>query len=476
MLRKLPITCFGLCLFMLADDVWSSPVPERLSQQALELRDSALRDDTAYKFVTDLTTEVGARLAGTAKEARAREWAVRRLRRLGFDKKNIRVEPFEMRTWLRGDESAEVTAPFPQPLVVTALGHSGATETAGVEAEVVMFESIYELEKAAPDSLEGRIAYIGHAMAKTQDGSSYSFFGRTRWKAPSIAASKGAIAAMIRSIGTHSHRFAHTGGTTWKEGQEPIAAVALSPPDADQLERIARRGKPMRVRLRVTPRFLAARQASGNILVDIPGTSRRDEIVLVGGHLDSWDLGTGAVDDGAGVAITTAAVNLIRKSGLRPVRTIRLVLWGAEEVGLLGAKAYAEAHGSEKHVLGAESDFGAEAIYRVHANVSKEGEAVVDEIVRLLAPLGVAPGTIGSSYSGAGGPDLWPLYPKGLPHFRLDQDGSDYFDLHHTPNDTLDKISDRALRQNVACYAVMLWLAANTTADFAPKPRLGTVE
>ena len=446
-------------------------VPPEVLEQAAQLRDAALLDDTAWDWVEGLTTEVGPRLAGTPAEKAARDWTVRNLQALGFPASTIRVEPFPLETWVRGDETAQIVSPFPQPLVITALGRSASTDPAGLEAEVVVFETVDELERQPEGALEGRIAYIGHAMTKTQDGSGYGYFGKARFQGPSIAASKGAVGCLIRSIGTHSHRLPHTGGTGWGEDIAPIPAAALSPPDADQIERIAARGETIRVKMTVTPEVLGMRQ-SGNVIADLVGSERPEEIVIVGGHLDSWDLGTGAVDDGAGVAIATAAVDLIRRSGMTPRRTIRLVHWGAEEVGLFGARAYAEQHAQsiEQHVIGSESDFGADIVYRVTGHVSEEGEQFIDEMLHLLAPLGVSRGIIGPRYTGSSGPDLSPLNAQGLPRFHLKQDGRDYFDYHHTPDDTLDKIDQEKLRQNVAVYTVFLWLAANTDVQFRPEP------
>ena len=443
----------------------AASLPEPVLEQAEILRDQALQDGTAYDYLERLTTEIGPRLAGTAEEARARDWSVAALKGLGFSAKSIRIEPFDMQTWVRGQETAAIIAPYPQPLVITALGNSGSTGDTPLVGEVVVFETIDAVEQLPAKALRGKIAYVGHAMGKTQDGSSYSYFGKARFNGPSIAASKGAAGYMLRSIGTHSHRLPHTGGTKWEDGQPWIPAVALSPPDADQIERIAARGEALRVSMTVTPRVIGTTR-SANIIVDIPGTDLADEIIITGGHLDSWDLGTGAIDDGAGVAITTAAVNLIRQSGKRPRRTIRLVQWGAEEVGLLGAKAYAAAHTDtlDQHMLGSESDFGAERVYAIHADVSERGRPVVDAMIRLLAPIGVGEGD--KQYVGSSGPDLSPLNDAGLPRFRLVQDGRDYFDLHHTPDDTFDKVDPVALRQNVAAYAVFLWLAANTDVDF----------
>ena len=439
----------------------SAQVSDTILAQAEAMRDAAIKGSPAYDILESLTTEIGPRLAGTPEEAMARQWAVAKLQELGFD--DVRVEPFMLPTWVRGEESGAILSPFPQPLYLTALGNSGATGPDGMSGELVMFETLDDLRAAPDGSLDGKIAYIGHAMRKTQDGSHYGAFGDARRSGPQVAAEKGAKAIIIRSIGTDSHRFPHTGGTRFAKNTTPIPAAAVSNPDADQLERIAKRGKPIEISLTLTPRQIGE-QESGNVIADIKGSKYPDEIIIMGGHLDSWDLGTGAVDDGSGVAITTAAQKMILDSGLRPERTIRLVMWGSEEVGLIGARAYAKAHAGEidKHMLGSESDFGADVIYQLVHDVSDDGKVIVEQMAKLLAPIGVATRTGG----GSSGPDLIPLNQMGLPTFRLAQDGTDYFDLHHTPDDTLDKVNPHKMDQNVAAYLVFLWLAANTDVEF----------
>lgn len=458
------LTCFAL-----TPALFATSVPPEVVSQARALRDAALEDDTAYRYLEALTTEVGPRLAGTEYEKKARTWTMHALQKLGFTSSQISVEPFPMKTWVRGDESARITAPFSQPLVVTALGGSGSTGSQGIHGELIVFESLDDLEDAPKDSLRGKIAFVDHRMNKTQDGSSYSYFGRARFSGPAIAASKGARAMLLRSVGTHNHRLAHTGATRWN-GLKPIPAAAVSAPDADLIVRMAKREQPMKISLTLTPRIIGETE-SANIVIDLKGSERPEEIILAGGHLDSWDLGTGAVDDGAGVAITIAALRLIQERGWKPKRTVRIVHWGAEEVGLFGANAYAERHADEidQHKLASESDFGAERIYKVNANLSDDGLEVVREMVRVLAPIGVGLGVLGPSFIGGGGPDLSPLHARGLPNFRLAQDGTDYFDLHHTADDTFDKVEDAALRQNVASYAVFLWIAANVDTEFRPQ-------
>ena len=414
-------------------------------------------------IVTSLTTEVGPRLAGSEAEARARAWAVDTLAEKGFA--NVRNELFEMDAWERHEEGAEVLSPYPQPLAVTALGGSVPTEDDGLSAEVTLFETLEDLKRAPEGSLSGRIAYVGHAMQRTQDGSSYGYFNEARTAGPSIAAGKGAVGYLIRSVGTDSHRFPHTGSLRYQEGLPRIPALALSNPDADQLERIAEDGKAISVRIKVDSSEVPAAQ-SGNVIGEVVGREAPEEVVVIGAHLDSWDLGTGAIDDGAGVGITMAALELIKDAGLAPRRTIRLVLWGAEEVGLLGANAYRDQHEGEleQHVIGSESDFGGGRVWQVTADSqTEEGDALFGEIARLLAPIGVAPG---SDDQPGGGPDLYPLIAAGVPTLRLHQDGRDYFDLHHTADDTVDKLDAASLDQNVAAFAVFAWLVADSDVSF----------
>jgi len=430
-------------------------------ETAILLRDDAMSGTRAWNIVESLTTEVGPRLAGSEAEARARDWAVENLTRYGFE--NVRVEPFMIEGWRRGAETAEVVSPYPQKLAITSLGNSVATPANGVEAEVVLFESLAALRAAPDDSLKGKIAYVGHAMKRTQDGSSYGHFVRLRSAGAVEAGRRGAIATLIRSIGTDSHRMPHTGNMSYSSDVTPIPIAALSNPDADQLERMAQRGQSIHVKLTLTPSYTGVVE-SGNVVAELLGSDLADELVVIGGHLDSWDLGTGAIDDGAGVAITMEVLRRIKEAGLKPRRTIRLVLWGSEEVGLLGGYAYADKHKDtlRNHVIGTESDFGAGRIWKITRNINEQAKPVADKIAELVEPLGIAPG---SNSARSSGPDLSPMNAQGFPGFRFVQDGSDYFDLHHTPDDTLDKIDPAALDQNVAAYLVFVWMAANSNVS-----------
>ena len=445
----------------------SASIAEPLSRESLAhaemLRAQAMMGSNAMAIVTSLTTEVGPRLAGSQAEARARVWAIKTLTEKGFA--NVRNEPFEMNAWERHEEGAEILTPYPQPLAVTALGGSVSTKEDGLSAEVELFETLEDLKRAPAGSLSDRIAYVGHAMQRTQDGSSYGYFNEARTAGPSIAAGKGAVGYLIRSVGTDSHRFPHTGSLRYQQGVPRIPALALSNPDADQLERIAGEGKTLSVRIKVDSSEVPAAQ-SGNVIAEVVGREVPEEIVVIGAHLDSWDLGTGAIDDGAGVGITMAALELIKDAGLAPRRTIRLVLWGAEEVGLLGANAYRDRYEAalSQHVIGSESDFGGGRVWKVTADSrTNAGDALFAEIARLLAPIGIAPG---SDNQPGGGPDLYPLIAAGVPTLRLHQDGRDYFDLHHTADDTVDKLDAASLDQNVAAFAVFAWLAADSEVSF----------
>jgi hypothetical protein len=425
-----------------------------------ELRDAALQDDLAWEITEGLTTEVGQRLAATEAEARAREWAVQKLTALGF--RNVRIETFKMPVWVRGEETAEIVEPFPQRLVLAALGNSGSTGPKGIEAEIAYFPTLADLEAAPAEAVKGKIAFVSHRMMVTQDGSAYGPSGQARRKGPQTAAEKGALAIVIRSIGTDYHRNPHTGGTAWTKGTKPIPAAALSLPDAEQLQRILSRGKTVRMKLLLTPKFLGEGE-SGNVIAEVPGSDPSAGVVLIGGHLDSWDLGTGAIDDASGVAITTAAAKRIMDAGT-PRRTIRLVWFGAEEPGVFGGAAYWAAHKDERHAIAAESDFGADRIWKFDVNLPESAAALTARLTMAMAPLGIIKG---SDIAGDGA-DVNPAHKAGVAAIDLAQSGTRYFDLHHTPDDTLDKVDPEQLRQNVAAWTAMLAEVANAPEDIGP--------
>lgn len=422
-----------------------------------EVADLAHDDDAiAWDFVEGITTEVGPRQAGTDAEKRARDWAVEWLRRQGFE--NVAVEPFDMETWVPGDiHRGRVTGPFPQDLVLQPLGNSAATPEGGIEREVVFFPTLADLVAAPEAKVAGKIVYVSHEMRPTMDGSHYGYFGGARFTGPGIAASKGAAAIVIKSIGTDHHRNPHTGVTRFPEGVSPIPAAALSVPDAEQLERIFARagGAPVTLKLELNPRSLGTTR-SGNVVAEIVGRNADLPPVLIACHIDSWWNAPGAFDDGAGCGIIAAAAKHVEATG-KPLRTIRLLLAGAEETGLWGSRAYSAAHLDEPIAVGLESDFGADRIWRFESNFRKTNPDLHARIASAIARFGVADSGIVAS----GGADLNIARDQEAAIIDLQQDGTRYFDLHHTPDDTLDKIDPAQLRQNVAVWTTVVGILAN---------------
>jgi len=441
------------------------PMPDKIAKDTETLIERGLIDTVGLKFVEDLTTEVGPRLAGSEAEARARQWAVAELKGLGF--RNVRVDDFTIPFWSRVRESARVVSPAPQNLEITMLGGSRPTPEGGLTAQIVRFTSMAELSAAAPSKVTGKIVFVDEGMTRTQDGSGYGVAVGKRRNCAAVTIEKGGVACLIRSVGTDAHRFPHTGMMARGQAIGAGPGAALSAPDADQLTRLLMRG-PVTVKLDLAVETRPS-APSGNVIAEIPGRGAlADEIILLGCHLDSWDLGTGAIDDGAGCGIVVGAAKLISDMPGRTKRTIRVVLYGSEEVGLLGGNAYAEAHADElaKHVLASESDFGADRVWRFQTKFGEGALPYASAIQAKLAPLGVTPGDNNAS----GGPDVGVLRRAGVPVVTPRQNGLDYFDLHHTPDDTFDKIKPEAFRQNVAVYAAFTWIASETGWDFRKAP------
>lgn len=444
----------------------ATPLPAKAIDIATQLRQQALADDTAWKVTESLTTEVGPRMAGSEADARAVAWAKAKFKALGFDK--VYTEPVTFPKWERRSEQAQVLGTHAQPLHVTALGGSPAGT---VEGEIVRFPDLAALKAAPEGSLAGKIAFVDYRMEKKRDGADYGQGSGIRGRAPSEAIRKGAVGFLMRSAGTDSHRVPHTGITRFDDGLTPVPAAALSGPDADQLARLAAQG-PVRVRVSLDCGWDGT-ATSYNVIGEITGRSKPKEVVVIGGHLDSWDLGTGAIDDGAGVGITMAAGHLIGQLKQAPKRTIRVVAFANEEQGLYGGRAYADARAKAGevplHQIGAESDFGAGRIYGFNTGSGNaEGSrAATRQIAEVLAPLGIEY----MPSKGGPGPDIGPIAAKGGAWAWLAQDGTDYFDLHHTADDTLDKIDPKALAQNAAAYTVFAYLAAEADGGFGSQDK-----
>lgn len=446
----------------------SEPTDE---QTAAQLRDAALAgENLAWDWVSELTTRFGPRPAGGDNERAAADWAVERLKALGFS--NVHLESFPLTAWVRGVESAQILTPTIQPLVVAALGESPPTPPTGLEGDVVIFPTFADLKAAPANALTGKIAFVAAHMVRAQDGAGYGVAVEARSDGPAEAARRGAIAFVLRSVGTDSNRLPHTGTTAYVDGKVPVPAFALAAPDADQLERLAALGGKVRIRLYSSASTVHDAH-SQNVIADIPGRVHPEEVVLLGAHLDSWDQGTGAIDDGTGTAIITAAAKLILDLPHRvPRRTVRVVLFGSEEVaqpvapfGAFGGHSYADNHKAElaRHMLAGESDFGTDRIYSLALPAAVAKSDFATTAMRVLAPIGVLPAEEPARHSGT---DVGPTVEAGVPPFALLQDGSQYFDIHHTANDTLDKVDREQLDQNVAAWAALVWLAADSEVDF----------
>lgn len=462
--------CLSAALALLLLSPASAPAaepPDRLLEEAAALRDSALAESDAWRLVSSLTTEVGPRPAGSAGDRAAVAWALANLADLGFDV--IRPQTVIVPAWVRGEAEVRITHPYPQPLTAVALGMTVGTPEEGIEGPVVRFESLADLEEAAPGQVRGHIVFIDERMERARDGSGYAAAVQKRSRGPSVASERGAVAVVIRSVGTTQHRLPHTGGTRFDEGVRPIPAFALSNPDADMLARQLASGRGVQLMVRSSARSLPPTR-SANVIADIRGTARPEEIVILAAHLDSWDLGTGAHDNATGVAMLMEAARMIATMQRRPARTIRVVLYANEEAGLDGSTTYTAAalESDERHVVGLEADAGAGLIYRLDSGVGEAALPVVEAMRRVLAPLGIE----GGDNSATGGADLSTLRDDaGMPLLSLRHDATEYFDWHHTANDTLDKVDPEALKQAVAAYAAVVWIAANVDGDFGTFPK-----
>ncbi len=448
--------CAAIGLFAAAPS--RAPEAAHLSPEtvrnAVALRDRIAAGSRASDWVREIVDRAGPRLAGSPGDRAAVAASLALLHAQGFA--NVRAEPVSVPVWRRGVETGEVVFPAAQRLALTALGGSVATPDGGVEGEIVRVRSLAEIEEEA-ESCRGRIVFIDRPTARTSDGSGYGDAAADRSKGASRAARFGAIGFLIRSIGTDHDRLPHTGSLQYEPDAPRIPAAALSIPDAELLDRLLRHGGPVRVRFTLSCRTLADAQ-SANVVGEIPGTGRPEEIVLLAAHLDSWDLGTGAIDDGAGCGIVIEAARQIGALSPRPLRTIRVVLFANEENGLAGGKAYAAAHAREldRHAAALEADLGQGPPTGLSWNAGPSAEPSLQAIAQLLAPLGADH----LRATTVGGADIQPLLPAGVPNLGLSLDASTYFDYHHTANDTFDKIDPRILDASTAAAAVAAYVLA----------------
>jgi Zn-dependent M28 family amino/carboxypeptidase len=427
---------------------------------AIRLRDAALNDPTAWQLLQSLT-DMGPRPVGSPAAAQARDWGVAQLKALGFS--NVHIEPFAKAAWVRDAEAAELLTPVPQKLALLGLGHSAPTPPGGLTAEVAVVGSMAELIAAPMNAFKGKIVLVNQPMTRTQDESGYvaAVKARNGWME---AAKRGAIAYLTRSISTNTARAPHTGTTLSATDLPQIPAAALGVPDAELLADLAAKG-PVRIHLLLQSHILANGQA-WTVSGDITGSEKPDQVIVIGGHMDSWDPGTGAIDDGAGVAITTAAAHLIGALPVHPRRTIRVVFWGSEEQGGSGA-AYLAAHQGtlDKIAIASESDLGADEIYSLQLPAG--GWKTIGPLESILAPLKVIASAVPAKGAGS---DVSEIEGAGVPVFALNQDASHYFDYHHSADDTLAIVDPKKLAQNVAAWAAVLDMLADSDVDFRRAP------
>lgn len=438
------------------------------SQQetARRILDAALAQNNAYEHLAQLCDDIGHRLSGSVGLTRAVAWAQATLTADGHE--DVRAEPVTVRRWVRGAESLTLLSPREAPIAMLGLGNSVGTPREGITAEVVVARDEAELD-ALGEAVKGKILLFNNPMPpySEEKGTGYGEAARFRFGGPRIAAERGAVAVLVRSVTAYSLRSPHTGATGYR-GLDPklpkLPAAAVSVEDAELLDRLYRKGARPTVRLLMEARD-EGEVPSANVVAELRGREKPEEIVLLGAHLDSWDVGQGAHDDGAGVVIVMEAISVLRRLGIQPKRTIRVVLFTNEENGLAGGREYAKAHADElsRHVVAIEADIGGfrpvglsvEFPEGTPEATQAEGAARARDLLSLVEPLGPQRVEVGGS-----GADIGPMQGKGPLLFGFEVDPARYFDYHHSQADTLDKVDPKELSQCVASMAVIAYLFA----------------
>lgn len=423
---------------------------DRYRAAAARIIGAALTSDRAYSRLAHLTDHIGNRLSGSQNLERAIEWAIAEMKRDGLD--NVRTEKVMVPHWVRGEESLELLAPVPRKLQMLGLGNSIATPAEGITADAIVVRNFEELDRLG-EKVRGKIVVYNAPYANY--GASVVY----RWEGASRAARYGAVAALVRSITPVSLQTPHTGSMNYDPAQPKIPVAAVTIEVAEFLQRMNDRGDHPRLRLKMEAKFLPDAE-SANVIAEIKGSEKPDEVVLIGGHFDSWDVGQGAHDDGGGCIVAWETVRLLKELGLRPRRTIRVVLFTNEENGLRGGNGYHDAHKAEvaKHILAVESDSG---VYRPEGfglaeTAPLQARSNMREIAKLLSGIGAD-----QIAADGGGADIGPMMREGVIGASLDVDGTHYFDIHHTQADTLDKVNPRELALCVATMAVMAYVVAD---------------
>jgi len=428
--------------------VQAQSIEQQYRETADRLIQAATADSFAFQRLTTMVDKFPARLSGSANLERAHDWILAEMKKDGLQ--NVRAEPVMVPHWVRGRESLALLSPQADTLQLLGLGGSVGTPANGIEAELLVVSGFDDLRRRAADA-KGKIVLFDVPFT------TYGQTVQTRTNAAVEAAKAGAVAALIRSVTPFSMKTPHTGTMSYDSAVQKIPAAAITVEDAMMLHRMQQRGEKLRLRLRMEARTLPDAQ-SRNVMAEVVGREFPDQVVVLGGHTDSWDVGQGAMDDGGGVVAAWEAVRLIQKLGLKPRRTIRVVGWTNEENGLRGGNAYRDAHRSEidKHVFAIESDAGVFKPLGFGVTASDSAFAIVQQIGKLLDKIGA-----GQINRGGGGADIGPIMALGVPGAGLNVDGTKYFWYHHTDADTIDKLDAHEFNLCVAAMAILAYVIAD---------------
>jgi carboxypeptidase Q len=436
------------------------------------LRDAALTDPYAMNELHHLTDNIGPRLSGSPQAQQAVDYVAAEMRSLGAE---VTLEKTSVPHWVRGAETAQLVA-WPgmapdttQKIVLTALGGSVATPADGLTAEVIVVNSFNDLKALSPDAVKGKILLFNEKFDKrlAAQGHGFEAYGQAviyRMTAPVVGAANGAVAVLVRSVGGADFRLPHTGMTMYDPQATKIPAAAVTAEDADLIEHLTSQGHVL-MKLTLTPQTLP-NVDSYNVIADWKGTEHPEQVIVISGHLDSWDLGTGAIDDGAGVVVSMQAIHLLSQLGIHPKRTVRFIAWMSEEEGSQGAQTYAQDHTADvaNHIGAIETDSGAGHPTGIYFAGKPALEAWLRPVVQTLQPIGAAE-LVSTPETGE---DIATITTKGVPGFAPIQDSRYYFNYHHTAADTFDKVDARELNENAAVVTVLAYALADAS-EAAPR-------
>jgi carboxypeptidase Q len=442
------LTAAALATAVFTGSLQAQSIADRYRNDANRIIDAALKDSTAWNRLAEMTETFGNRLSGTPALERTINWVIAKMKEDGLQ--NVRGEKVMVPVWVRGAESAQLVSPREQNLPMLGLGGSTATPPGGITADVLVVSSFSDLTAKAAQA-KGKIVLFD--VPFTSYGETVQYRGR----GAVAAAQVGAVAALVRSVTPYSQRTPHTGGMGYDSTVRRIPTAAITVEDAEMIHRMQNRGDRVRVKLTMSAKTLPD-APSRNVMGEIVGSEKPDEVVVFGGHIDSWDVGRGAMDDGGGVVVAWEAVKLLQRLGLKPRRTIRVVGWTNEENGGRGGQGYRDAHKTEvdRHVLAIESDGGVFKPQGFGFSGSDAAFEVVKQIGTLLDRI-----ESGSIVKGGGGADIGPIMALGVPGLGLNVDGTKYFWYHHTEADTIDKLDPHEMALCVATMAVMAYVVAD---------------